>query len=251
MRRWNWIIVALLGGCLAACSPGLDPQADRTARDFFRAVQAQDWRAVDATLSDRFLANGDYRQAISAASAAAPDPAPREVKVVGWSPGRLEKGEAAAVLHLYRYDGADLVVRTVVKQQSGAPKVEGLAVTRLRPGALAANDFTLGDKTARHLGFLASAVLSPLTMLAAAVMAATSRDLPLKPLWVALAFVGVGQAWFNWTTGEGGFSPAQIGLVSAGFGRDSEIAPWVLRFSAPVGALATLAYLTLRSRRAA
>jgi hypothetical protein len=248
MWRWSLVIVALLGGMLAACSPRLDPEADRTARKFFQSVQAQDWRSVDASLSARFLSNSDYRRAITAAAAAAPDTPPREARAVGWSPGRLDKGEAAVVLHLYRYEGADLVVRTVVRRQAGGPKIEGLAVTRLAPGALAANAFTLTGKTARHFGFLASALFSPLVMLAAALIAATSRDLRLKPLWVALAFVGVGEAWFNWTTGQGGFSPTQIGLISAGFGRESEIAPWILEFSAPVGALATLTWLALRPR---
>jgi hypothetical protein len=251
MRRLSWIVAALLGTALAACAPRLDAEADRTARDFFRAVQAKDWRAVDGALSSRFLATPDYRQAIVAAADAAPDTQPRQVKAVGWSPGRLDQGEAVAVLHLYRYAAADLVVRTAVRRQGDRSTVEGLAVTRLAPGTLQANAFTFTGKTARHLGFLASALLSPLVMLAAAVLAATSRDLRLKPLWVALALVGVGRAWFNWTTGQGGFSPAEIGLISAGFGRESEITPWILKFSAPVGALITLAWLGLRPRRTA
>ena len=73
----------------------------------------------------------------------------------------------------------------------------------------------------------------------------------LKPAWFALCFVGIGSAYMNWTSGAAGFNAAQLSLINFGFTRATDISPWIIRFSAPVGALVVLVRLLLHRPRPA
>jgi hypothetical protein len=244
MRSWLALLVlVLITGCARA---PLDPAADRVARDFHAGVRAGDWAAVEAALAPDFARLPDRRAAYERVRRSLPPGPVQDARVVGWTEG--EKGALSAV-HLYRFAGSDVVVRTALRPQAGALKVTGFVANRLPPGQIEANRFTFAAKSSAHYGFLASALLSPLVMVTVAVMAATAQGLRFKLAWMALALVGVGQAWFNWTTGEGGFTWAQLSLVNVGFGRATDISPWIIRFSMPAGALLVLArLLTLKER---
>ncbi|WP_374470457.1 hypothetical protein [Phenylobacterium sp.] len=242
MRIWLALFALLL---VAGCArPPLDPAADRLARDFHGAVRSGDWARVEAVLAPDFAHTSDRRASFEQVRRALPAGQPREARVVGWSKGQ---GGVLSALHLYRFGDSDVVVQTTLRPEGARLKVAGFVANRLPPGQLEANRFTFAGKSARHYGFLVSAFLSPLVMVAVAAMAAMARGLRFKLAWMALALVGVGQAWFNWTTGEGGFTFAQLSLVNVGFGRATDISPWIIRFSAPAGALLVLArLLTLR-----
>jgi hypothetical protein len=247
MRIWIALLaLVLLAGCARA---SLDAGADRTARDFYAAVQAGDWPRAEAHLGPA-MARPDRTAGLQEVRRALPGGPPREARSVGWTPvGR----QGVSAVHLYRFAQADVVVSTVLQPTGpgGRMEVAGFVANRLAPGVLETNKFGVSGRSARHYGFLASAMLSPLVMGAVALMAATTRGLRFKLGWIALALVGVGSAWINWATGEGGFTWAQIGLVNVGFGRATEISPWIIRFSMPVGALLVLArLLTLKDSRA-
>lgn len=242
MKTWLALLALLF---VAGCArPPLDPQADRAARDFYAAVHAGDWSRVDASLSPA-MARGDRRAAFEQVRRALPPGPVREVRAVGWT--RPDGADHVSAVHLYRFADADVVVNTALQPSGpgGSLQVASFLANRLPKGVVEANRFSLSGKTPRHYAFLVTAFLSPLVMVAVAAMAAMTRGLRFKIAWMALALVGVGSAWFNWTTGEGGFSAAQISLVNMGFGRDTDISPWIIRFSMPIGALLVLVRLLL------
>lgn len=233
---------------LAACARApLETEGDQASRAFFTSVARGDWRGVDASLTPAAVATPGHLQGFAQAKGAIPGGPLEESRTVGWRRTERSGRKRLEAVHLYRYPGADLVVSTTLERTppDNGYKVAGFYLNRVPPGVVEANRFSLADKTRRHYLFLLTAVLSPLVMLGMAAMAAFTPDLKLKFLWAALSFVGVGAAWMNWTTGVGGFVPAQIGLINFGFSRVTDISPWTIRFSAPVGALLVLARLLL------
>ncbi|HEY8617878.1 hypothetical protein [Phenylobacterium sp.] len=247
MKAWFALLALLL---VSACARApLEPRADRAARDFYAAVEAGDWARVEAALAPELARTAQGRAGFQRLRAALPRGGAREARAVGWS--RAGEGGLQAV-HLYRFAHSDVVVRTTLRPHGGNLRVASFVAQRQPLGQVEANRFTFAGKTPRHYSFLATALLSPLIMVAVAAMAAMARGLRFKLAWMALALVGVGEAWFNWTTGEGGFSFAALSLVNVGFGRDTDISPWLIRFSLPAGALLVLARLaTLKERRLA
>lgn len=241
MRRvgWSFAVVALvlLAGCMR---PPLDPAADRTAREFFTAVQGGDRAGVDARIAPEVANNPRRFQVFDQVRAATPSGAPREARAVGWESVKATGGTRTAAIHLYRYGDADLVVRTTLRPGAGGLKVVSLVVSRLPPGAIDANRFTLAGKGASQYAFLAAAVVSPLVMLGVALLALFTPGLSCRAVWALVAFVGIGSATLNWTTGQGGFDAAQMSFINLGLSRATDISPWILRFSPPVGAIVVL-----------
>ncbi|MET0274310.1 MAG: hypothetical protein ABW360_15085 [Phenylobacterium sp.] len=238
MRTATVGFLVLILGMLAACAKPVDPAADRTARAFFTAVQAGDRTGIDAQLAPETAANPARFAAFDQIRLATPAGPQREARAVGG-----EAGKTPSTLHLYRYEGGDMVVRTNLKAVPGGFRVLSAAVSRPPPGAIDANDFGLSGKTPRQYGFLATAVISPLVMIGVALMALFTPGLRFRAVWALLALVGVGAATLNWTTGVGAFDPAQVSFINVGFTRASDISPWILRFSPPVGAIIVLVRL--------
>ena len=63
-----------------------------------------------------------------------------------------------------------------------------------------------------------------------------------KWLWAIMAFVGVGSATMNWTTGVSNFQPLMLSLIGAGATHQGFLGffPWILKFTLPIGAIAAL-----------
>lgn len=248
MRSFQAVAAALLALLLlAGCARApLETEADQAARRFYAAVGQGDWVAVEAGLSPQVASAGAV-QGFQSASKAIPGGRLEESRTVGWERTEQDGRKRTSAVHLYRYPGADLVVRTVLERTppDNTYRVAGFFVNRMPPGMIEASRFTLSGKTMRHYMFLATAILSPLVMIGVALMALFTPGLTWKFLWVPICLVGVGTAWMNWTTGEGGFFAAQISLINVGVARATDISPWILKFSAPVGAIVTLVRLGL------
>jgi hypothetical protein len=247
MRRTGLLILLL--GLLFGCTKPVDPAADRTARAFFTAVQAQDHAGMDAQLAPEAAGNPRRFLAFDQVRLATPPGALKEARAVGWEVVKTPTGPRTSALHLYRYPTGDLVVRTILKPASGGFQVLTVIVGRPPTGAIEANRFTLAGKTASQYGFLVTAILSPLVMIGVALLALFTPALRLRAVWALLALVGVGVATMDWTTGQGTFHPAQVSFINVGLSRATDISPWILRFSPPVGAILVMIRLYfVRSR---
>jgi hypothetical protein len=62
---------------------------------------------------------------------------------------------------------------------------------------------------------------------------------PLKRKWLWILFMLFGIISFklNWTTGDFELQLLNIRLLGAGFSRSGTVAPWILSFAVPVGAI--------------
>jgi hypothetical protein len=240
---------------LAACSLRVDPAADQQGRAVFAAVRRGDWRAVEPQLSPMLAGDPQRRARLEQIRAFVPVEAPTAVKVVNWQrTGRwtAAQGRSAttSVTYLYAYPHRQLMVNIVFDRSRGAPTIAGIHVLPVDPRAAAANRFAAPGKSAAQYGFLLACVLSPLLMLAAAVAAAITRQLPVRWLWALLAFVGVGTLWMNWTTGALNVVPVAVNLLGAGVTQSlPPLTPWILRMTLPVGAVIVLARVWFARRR--
>lgn len=255
MRSWLPIVLALAGlVLLASCGRApLETEADRTAQAFFKVLRDGDAAAMAAQLSPALGERPDTYDHLMRMRAAIPAGQVQEVRTVGWARTQTKSGKRLDTVHLYRFPGADLIVGTALVRVPPANNygVANLVLNRVPPGTIERHRFRLSGKTPRQLGFLATTILSPLVMLGMAILVIFTPGLKLKPLWFALCFVGVGSAYMNWSTGQGGFSPMQLGLINFGFTRTTDISPWIIRFAPPVGALLVLIRLLLHRPRAA
>lgn len=97
-------------------------------------------------------------------------------------------------------------------------------------------EFTFHNKTFRHFLWLFFSIFVPLFMLTTIVFTIKT---PIKKKWLWIIFILVGFVSFslNWTTGEFGISPISFKLLGAGFFKSGIIAPWIISFSIPFGAI--------------
>ena len=91
---------------------------------------------------------------------------------------------------------------------------------------------------------LAAALAWPIPMIVAAFLVARDRTLKFRVLWAVIAFIGIGAFWMSRGTGQWGFVPLAINLLTPSF------QPGVYRATIPAGAFAVLLMLWLRARKA-
>jgi hypothetical protein len=127
---------------------------------------------------------------------------------------------------------ANVQSRTV----DGQRVIEGATVTRIAEPLDRTHAFRLAGKPSLSYAILAAAVVIPLLMLYAAILA---FRMPVRHrwLWVLLSLVAFGRWDLNWTTGETRFLPVNLQLLGSGIVRPSAFAPWIITIAFPAGAL--------------
>jgi hypothetical protein len=261
-------ILAGLALILAGCErPQAEPDADRMGRRFIDAIQRDDWTVLDPALSPALANDPNHNARFQALRAKFPADPPWSIKLISSSrsrplwPGAKAAREQTTLNYIYGFSGRSLAVDLTV-ERSGEKTIydrglklagkdpfktvklyqaDQVTVTPISADAVKTNAFWARGKGPAHLAFLLAVALSPLLMVAAAVAAARSRGLKHKWWWALGAFVGLGSVWMNWTTGQIGVVPVAVNLLGFGATKGlSPLAPWILRFSLPAGALAVL-----------
>jgi hypothetical protein len=123
--------------------------------------------------------------------------------------------------------------------------VEGVTARQLDRPLEQLTEFGFRGKSTRHYLWLFLTILAAAMSLSTACWIATRRQMPKRWRWVLASLLGIGAFSINWATGEVGFSPVNIQLAAAALTRAGPVAPWILTFGLPVGAVAAL----LRYRR--
>lgn len=243
LAAWAWMALAL---ALAGCS-GLhrDPAADQQARAAVAALRRGDWRALDPQLSPALARDPQLHAKLEAVRAAAPGGTPTAVRLLQAQRNAVfggDGGKTSSLTYLYSFPHQALVVNVVFDRSGPAPTIAGIHLLPVDPQQAARNRFFAPGKAPAQWLMLAAAVLSPLLMVAAAVIALRTRALEARWLWAILAFAGVGAVWMNWTTGETGVRWLAVNLVGVSVTRAlPPLTPWVLHVTLPLGALAVLA----------
>lgn len=120
---------------------------------------------------------------------------------------------------------------------AGTWTVEGVSVQPLSGKLETVNAFANAPVKPVKLLWLALMVLSATLSIGSALFVGSQRGMPRRLRWAFVAIVGVGAFRLNWTTGATEIAPVQVVLAGAGFMRPSVVAPWILTFAIPIGAL--------------
>lgn len=246
--------MAAVAIALCACNPASalrDPAVDAEIGATFERVRSQDPRLLD-TLTPEIVATISP-EALSAIRAEIPEGAPTARKVMATSIASTSRGTTVEAIDEYAYPDRILLVRTVLQQ---APddmqwRIAGFHVQAASTAEIASHKFGAAGKSVGHYLFLAMTALSPLVMVAALVKVVRTSGLRRKWLWGILAFLGLLSLQMNWTTGEVMVNYLTVQLLGAGVMKAaSPLAPWLLTFSLPVGAVLILTGVWANPKRA-
>lgn len=100
--------------------------------------------------------------------------------------------------------------------------------------------FTLRGKSMRHYAWLVMSILCLMFSLGTALFLAARRTMPKRWRWVLASLIGIGAFSLNWTTGVAVSNPYLLQLGAASFTRAAPVAPWIISFGIPIGAIAAL-----------
>jgi hypothetical protein len=120
---------------------------------------------------------------------------------------------------------------------AGTWSVDGVSAAPIpRPLELETN-FTLRGRSILHYVWLALTIASIAFSAGVALFIAIQQRMPNRWRLVLASLVGVGAFSMNWATGEIGVRPWNVELLSAAVVRAGPVAPWVLTFALPIGAI--------------
>ncbi len=246
MRRqvWHWVCGIAMSIGLAGCGSAVDQSADLTARNFAAAVQRADWSTVEAT-SPLWVADSPHRRAmLEQIRQVMPRDPPNEVQMLYWTyaakAGTRKRVERLTIDYLYSFRTGDVVLRAVLDKSNGRYEVSGFQARPVDARSVAANALDAPGKTWIHLGFMSGMALSLGLMILAAWRAWQAKALKWRWAWIALALLGLGSLQMNWTTGATS-SWLAVNLLGVTVTKSvSPLAPWVFRFTLPIGALLVL-----------
>ena len=255
MTRWRLAVVFCAAMLMSACqAPAKDPQIEGLAKAVYDAVRHNDQATLDARFAPVLKTPAAQAQFARIRSRICPGE-PRAATVIGQEVTTVEgRGKDAIVSVEYDYGDRVALVQTRLAMPQGAKawQVRNMNVQTATAKALAANDFTLADKTTGQYGFLLYAIAAPLLMLAALIKVAATPGLRWKWLWALVALFGLFQFKLNWTSGLVTANWLSVQLIGAGFwSGTSRFAPWIISATLPVGALLILAGAVAKPSEAA
>jgi hypothetical protein len=170
--------------------------------------------------------------------------------LVEWSTFKSSDNYTADLI--YQLHGARWAILEMrVERRQGALLVTGMHVETTKSSLAEMNSFVFSGRPARFYFVVVGAIVSLLCCLTALIFVLRTKMMPRRWLWSIVALIGVCQYTINWSTGEGGWSLLRVQLFGAGALR-SGISPWLVSFSAPLGAACALwhrhQFLTRASR---
>lgn len=235
---------------LAACS-AFEP--DATTRALYDAVRSGDEARARGLLAPEINTPETAAQ-LTHLRLILPKEPPMRVKVVNHTVRKmLNAGETLETQELFEFkDRKALVSARLHRATSAEPwKAQGFHVRVFTPADLEVNAFIFKDKTLGHFAFLLATIASPALMIAALVKVIRRKGLRLKWLWGILAFAGAVTLQMNWTTGAVTINWLTIQIIGAGVMTAAPgLAPWMLSFTLPIGALLILAGVWANPARA-
>lgn len=240
-----------LAALLQACGVPRSPEEfDRTAEaQYLRAtvdkLARQDYAAIESALDPR-VHQPDARSALQQMRMLLPNEAPGKTLPVDWRyfkrlDGKDTSERTANVAMEYQYASAKwLLASAVLSGEPGQFRIVSFNIVPLPASLADLNAFTFKGKSAVHYGFLALTIGTASLSLYAFVACLRLKGLRRKWLWAIVTLVAVSSFSLNWTTGDTGFQLFWVTLLGWGLTRQGWLAPWILTFPLPVGALVFL-----------
>lgn len=158
-------------------------------------------------------------------------------KLVGWDVAEMQNQSWGRLTYEVRSGKAWARIAVTVTRGDSASKVDSLSWELARVPLAQTNSFSFLGREPGNYAYLVLAAAAATFSIGSAVLAAFRR---MGVLWVLFCLVGAPTASINWTTGAQSFRLFQAQLLSAGLWRPGSVGPWILAFSLPIGAIATL-----------
>jgi hypothetical protein len=250
MLRTLLSVLALM--TLASCGGVLASEEDQTLQTIVSDTRAGRVDAVYARL-DTGLKTPQSQAALDQLTTMLRDAGePCERSLIGvtafnqWNTGN-GSGRRIVAQHKYACPNATLRIDLTlwVGRSGEAYVIENFHVRPIDAAAAAqAADFSISGQTVRHYAFLAGAIGSVVLMLASLLGVILTKGFKRKWLWAVISFVGITKLSMVWPTGEIFTQFATINLIGFGITRAADpMAPWIVSFTPPVGALLVLSLL--------
>lgn len=245
-HRSTACVVSLLVCTLAACSPDaafrrlVPADADARARGYLQLFTRHQIQAAEARLLPTLSVPEAHRAFIAIDSLLGGERLD-SARLVGVSINRFSNGVRHVSLTYEARTRRGWTMENVATVDSaGAWYVEGMSARPIAQAFEVENAFSLGHRSVgQYLWFLMTigcAILS----LGSALWVATRRQMPKRWRWVLASIVGVGSYSMNWTTGQTAIRLVSVQLFSAAAVRSGPVAPWVITFAFPIGAIVAL-----------
>ncbi len=245
------ILCGLALMALAGCGGALEPQDDQALQTIVSDTRAGRVEAIYERL-DPNLKTPQAQEALGQLTTVLQNAGePCERSLGGVTTFRLAStgdasGRRVTAQHKYVCPNATLMVDLRLWIANDAPYViENFHVTPIDPTAAAqAAEFSLEGKSTPHYAFLAAAFGSLTLMLAALLGVIFTKGFKRKWLWAIVSFVGITKVSMIWPTGQIITNFLTINLIGFGITRIGDpMAPWIVTFTPPVGAILVLSLL--------
>lgn len=187
------------------------------------------------------MQTADTSGKLQALAAYFPQEAIKSIEIMGVQV--LQKGGTRSAGYSFQYElEHSWLVASVQFVNDGQLRVRAIHVNKNPASMREINAFTLKNKSAAHLFFLALSVSIPLFILVVLVLIVRAKDVPHRWRWFISAMLGVTGWSLNWTTGALAYRAMNIQLLGSGSSRPGPFAPLTITIGLPIGAIAFLLY---------
>lgn len=231
------LIALVLGGCdrYALVEKFSTPELQAEAKDYIAKLRSRDFAAIESAI-DESLKSGQLPAELTKMADLIPAGEPTLVRLVGAQHHFSGETNTYSSQFEYLFDRKSVVISISIRESGGPRKIVGFEVV---PQAMPVDEQSLlswDGKGLPQYAVLAGAVAAFLVSLVALVKCARTRLPRRKWLWILFILVGFTKLSVNWDTGELGFMPVALQIMSASIGAPT-LGPTVVAFSIPVGAL--------------
>lgn len=230
---------------LAACSADrmmqrfVPADADARARTYLALFTRHQADSAEARIAPS-LAGPDAHRALQQIDSLLGGQRFDSVRVIGAQVNQMSGVRRANLSYEIRAPMGWLGANVATVDSAGTWFVEGVSVTPIPRPIEAETDFTLRGKSALHYLWLVLMVASAICSLGTALFIAFRSGMPKRWRWALAAALGVGAFSMNWATGETAFRIVKVQVFSAAALRAGPVAPWILTFAFPLGAMLAL-----------
>jgi hypothetical protein len=245
MRRWLAVLLfagIFLSGCdqAALFDSLVSKEESQEAQSYVAKIAARDYAAIEEALDPAFH-TADLSSRLEAMSKLLPVEAPKSVRVVGFESETSSTATRYNITLEYEYAASWLLATVLMERREGKLVLQGINLLPRSQSMDAENSFSFDGKGALHYVVFALTFAVPLLVAYALVLCIRTRFPKRKWLWILFVAVGWVQFNFNWSTGALNVQPLSLMLLGAGFLKAGPVAPWVLTFTLPLGAILFLA----------
>jgi len=161
----------------------------------------------------------------------------QDTKIIGLQVSLFDSQWQGNFSFEFQFTDGWALANIMLRKSDKALSVVGFNVFRTEASQKDINRFTLAGKSALQYTILIMALVAPLFILVTTYYCIRTPVPKWKWLWFLFILVGFGSISINWTTGQFGFQPLSLKLLSASAVAAGSFAPWIISTSIPLGAI--------------